>query len=114
MELMKPGYSNYPESFRTLITFLLASLVYHDKWLHETLLDHPLFLARVYTAGFVTRLTGKVLLGISCCPVTKMTATGVPTHIMLARDNQEFKRKLEEINEGMLSRKEDVINAVKV
>lgn len=118
MELLMPGYSNYPESFRTLIVFLLASLVHNDKWLRQNLPSvHPLFLASVYTCGFVDRLHDKVLLGITRCPVTNLLATGVPTHIMLSKEIQDLKMEVkdlrEEMREDIKTHKEDIIDVVK-
>ncbi len=48
-----PGFSNfYPKSFREVVPFLLASLIYHRQYLAELQVSnprHPLFLQRVWT-----------------------------------------------------------------
>ena len=43
-ELILPGYSCYPFCFQACLPYLLASLVYHKKWLRENIfVGHALF-----------------------------------------------------------------------
>ena len=51
-----PGYGNFPPSIISVIPFLLASLVYHRKWIEETFdKAHPIFKSRVWTSGLLLK-----------------------------------------------------------
>jgi hypothetical protein len=48
-----PGFSLYPEQFRIVIPYLVASVVFHIEWLKKTLpSSHPLFLSRFYRNNY--------------------------------------------------------------
>ena len=83
-----PGYlSYYPLNFREVIPYLLASLVHHRDYLDELRSRHPrhpLFLQRVWTTGILSRLQDNVVTGCNRNAVSKMFATGVPPHLILA------------------------------
>ena len=83
-----PGYSSfYPVNFREVIPYLLASLVHHREYLNELKIRHPrhpLFLQRVWTTGILLRLKDDVVTGCNRNSVSKMFATGVPPHLVLA------------------------------
>ncbi|ETV91792.1 hypothetical protein H310_13637 [Aphanomyces invadans] len=78
-----PGFTTfYPATFRSVIPFLLASLVYHCKWLKATLaVDHPLFLSHVWTSGTIPSLTTHVLSGVLKNKISGLVASGIPPHI---------------------------------
>jgi hypothetical protein len=48
-----PGFNNYPSSFKRIVPYLLASLVYHADWIKENLpVGHPLFNQPLYARTF--------------------------------------------------------------
>ncbi|ETV96839.1 hypothetical protein H310_10128 [Aphanomyces invadans] len=81
-----PGFTTfYPATFRSVIPFLLASLVYHCKWRKATLaVDHPLFLSHVWTSGTIPSLATHVLSGVLKNKISGLVATGIPPHIPLS------------------------------
>jgi hypothetical protein len=105
-----PGYENYPESFQTCLPFLLASIVYHEDWLKRNLHhNHPIFLQRIFSGGYVSRLKALVVTGSGTDPDCGMVATGIPHHILLAErlraveDKMDvvLKRKLEDLSDHL-------------
>jgi hypothetical protein len=80
------GYSHYPGGVKDCLPFLLASLIYHEKFLRGELSDqHPLWSSRVFAANpILPALRTGVLAGIGVCQQTGLTATGVPPHLVLA------------------------------
>ena len=108
-EEILPGYSTfYPETFRVVLPFLLAQIVYHRTWLKDTLAEnHPFFNQRVWTSGIIDRLKleDKVLAGVMTNEVSGLSATGVPPHIVLACDladfRQEFRQKVGSMEENI-------------
>jgi hypothetical protein len=99
-----PGYENYPESFKTCLPFLLASIVYHEEWLRAHLhASHPLFLQRIFSGGYMSRLKNLVVTGCGMDQDSGIIATGIPHHILLA----ERIRSVEEVMEVVVKRKLD-------
>jgi hypothetical protein len=96
-----PGYGTLPQRFKTAVPFILASLVYHTPWLQANLPHmHPLFNCRYWRNGWHIKLQPKVLLGVGKCPVTHLQATGIPTHLVIARRLQIVERELEGLIES--------------
>ena len=114
-EEILPGYSTfYPQSFRQVLPFLLASVVYHRQYLQSVLDErHPLFCSRLWTSGVMDRLASKVYTGNGKHPVTKMTATGIPPHILLANELAATRGELEEIRRVVLQKLQEVPDRVK-
>ncbi|KAH9118466.1 hypothetical protein AeMF1_008402, partial [Aphanomyces euteiches] len=85
-ESILPGYSSfYPQCFRAALPFLLASLVWHYKWLEATLeKNHPLFLSSVWLSGIIPTLSSSVETGLMYNSKTKMKASGVPPHVVIS------------------------------
>jgi hypothetical protein len=102
-EQILPGYSSfYPKSFRPVIPFLLASLVFHQSYLAEKLpRNHALFTQRVWTSGILTRLKDKVLTGCGKNEVSKLCATGIPPFVMIAKEVADLRRELTLMNHTM-------------
>ncbi|KAH9183580.1 hypothetical protein AeNC1_014444 [Aphanomyces euteiches] len=96
LDTILPGYSSYyPESFRCVVPFLLASIVYHSEWLMDNLsADHPLFSSLLWTTKLVSRLDGQIETGRIYNPVSSMRATGVPPHVVLAERMKAIEDKL--------------------
>ena len=111
-----PGYSTYyPQSFRQVLPFLLASLVYHREFLRERLDPaHPLFLTRLWTSNVITALAPKVYAGTGKHPVTNLTATGIPPHILLANELVALKAEMAELKEALIHKMEDIPEKVKL
>jgi hypothetical protein len=114
-EEILPGYSTYyPQSFRQVLPFLLASVVHHREFLRATLApEHPLFLSRLWTSGIIDTLAPKVYTGNGKHPVTKLTATGIPPHILLANELAATKGELETVRTTILQKLDEVPDRVK-
>ena len=105
-EEFMPSYSNYPESFRTCLPFLLASLVFHKDWLRENLHPtHPLLSQRVFTSEYIRSLKSSVTTGYGIDNNFGMMATGIAHHILLA---ERIRSVESEINHGVKRKLEDV------
>ena len=45
-----PHYNSLPSNFKNVVPFLVASIVYHEQWLRDTLpTDHPIFRSKLFT-----------------------------------------------------------------
>jgi integrase len=112
-----PGYSTfYPLNFREVIPFLLASLIYHQPYLaivESSNPRHPLFLQRVWTSGVLLRLKDKVGAGCNRNPVSKMTATGVPPHLVLANSIVQLQQDMGVMRECIIAKLEQLPEALK-
>jgi hypothetical protein len=91
------GYDNYPSGVKDALPFLLASLVYHENFLHDQLADeHPIWNSRVFSANpKLDTLRSSVLTGIQACPNTGLTATGVPPHLAIAANLRDLTESVE-------------------
>ena len=81
---------------------LLASVIYHEEFFRATLpAAHPLWTSRVFIQNrLLDQLRGKVLLECGECPVTGMKASGIPSHLAVAKEvanNAEKLRLLREV-----------------
>ena len=84
------NYARLPRSFQRVLPYLLASILYHYDWLRSTLpLNHPVFLAGIFTQNeLLSNLKAKVLTGVGLCVETQMRATGLP--MMWRQDYKPF------------------------
>jgi len=105
-----PGYNNHPPSYRRIIPFLLASLVYHHFTGDLAALyppDHSIFAQPLFTnQDLLNYLRDKVILVHSYCPDAKMSAQGVPGFITIQREIRQFRKYYDEtvaINIGKFS-----------
>lgn len=96
-----PGYSTfYPQSFRSVLPFLLASLIFHRKWLEDTFpANSALFNKRVWTSGVMDRVREKVHTGRMCNEETGLSATGIPPHVVLANKMALMEDKLQNMED---------------
>ena len=116
-EEVLPGYSNfYPPNFREVIPYLLASLVYHQPYLaalKTTNSRHPLFLQRVWTSGILVRLKALVGAGCNRNPISKLSATGVPPHLVLANSIVDLRHDIGIFREEIIAKLEQLPQALK-
>lgn len=110
-----PGYSTYyPQSFRQVLPFLLASMVHHKDYLQSTLnSNHPLFLTRLWTSGILDTLSPRVYTGNGKHPVTHMTATGIPPHILLANELVALRGDISVLRSVLMEKLAEVPDRVK-
>jgi hypothetical protein len=93
------GYEDYPTSFKRVIPYLLASIVYHyDNLLKSLSSNHPLWKQRLFCSRINDPLIGnnypvvidylknKVLTGYGYCKDSYINATGVPVSIAKAQE----------------------------
>jgi hypothetical protein len=107
-------YDEYPDSFKTVIPYLLASIVhhFHTGWLRQNIVPtHPIWSSKIFAnavnynnveyPNIVSILENRVLLGRNYCNQTYMQATGVPDHFKIAEEvnavRVEFSGKLNEL-----------------
>ena len=112
-----PGYRKfYPLNFREVIPYLLASLIYHQPYLVTLSLSnpgHPLFLQRIWTSGVLVRMKEMVGAGCNRNPVSKMTATGVPPHLVLAHSIVGLQEDVGLIKDCIVAKLEQLPEALK-
>ncbi|CAM6006478.1 unnamed protein product [Sphagnum balticum] len=107
--IILPSYEHYPESFKSVVPYLLATLVYHEHFLRENLnRNHPIFQARVLTDGYVSMLKDKVILGLGSCPYTGMQSSGVPQSLRLATKIAEVTKEMDELKTTIKRKLDDV------
>jgi hypothetical protein len=112
-----PGYTTYYTlNFREVVPYLLASLVYHRSYLVELQAQHPqhpLFLQRVWTSGILDRLRDKVGAGCSRNAISRMSATGVPPHLVLANRIVDMQKGMDLIREEVITKLDGLPEALK-
>jgi hypothetical protein len=117
-EQIVPGYSTfYPQSFREVIPYLLASLVHHRQYLRDLQVSHPrqpLFLQYIWTSGILDKVKEKVGAGCNRNPTSKMFATGVPPHLVLANRVAEMQAGIDVMREDIIRRIEMLPEELKI
>ena len=117
-----PDYDNYPESFKRVVPFLLASLVYHQDWIRSTFSrKHPIFNQEIFTKTFTYKhdnvtekinimhyFKGKVLLGKGRCDETNLQATGIPDHLIIADQIVTLKNQIELLSKTLQQNQEEI------
>ena len=114
-EEILPGYITfYPSTFRTVLSYLLASIVFHKDWLIRSLHNrHPLFNTPLWTSGILDRLASQVLAGNGRNSTSLLTATGIPPHILLANELAKVERKLEALRLDLMERLNQLPDEIK-
>lgn len=89
---MLPYYDEYPSIFKTVIPYLIASIIMHRKWLVETLpAQHPLFKTRFWCQNInEAKYHNSVITGLNRDDSVNMRATGVPPHLVVANQVSEI------------------------
>lgn len=102
-ENIVPGYTNYPDKYRAIFPYLLASLLHHDAYLRlELQPQHPLWASRVYTCNpVIDILRGKVLLGVGSCAKSGMKSTGIPPHLALTSRVKELTNEIQHLKQQL-------------
>ncbi len=78
-----PGYDKYPECFRTVMPYLIASVVFHSAYLIDTLpTTHALFRNKLFRDNIYLNMP-EVVTGRGKCLLSGMTATGIPPHVVI-------------------------------
>jgi hypothetical protein len=109
-----PGYSTYyPLNFREVIPYLLASLVYHQPYLAGLHKNHPLFKQRVWTSGILINLKDKVGAGCNRNEISKMTATGVPPHLIIGNTVVGLQNEMKEMKVQVLQKLDQLPQSLK-
>jgi hypothetical protein len=99
-----------------VIPFLLASLVYHKSYLQDLQTRnprHPLFLQRIWTSGVLDKLAPFVEAGCNRNPKSKMCATGVPPHLVIANSIMGIQKELDEMRIDVIEKMEKLPEALK-
>lgn len=100
--------------FKSVIPFLLASLVFHRDWLEKTLhSSHPLKSSRVWTTGILTELKDQVLTGVYQHPTSGLKATGIPPYLLLAHKIEEVCSSVSGLETRMCERFDSLPDALK-
>jgi hypothetical protein len=75
----------YPNSFKPVMRMLLASVIYHEKYIRDSLPSHPVLQTPLFTsATLIPSLRDKVAAGTFTNNRTGMKATGIPPQVLLA------------------------------
>ena len=100
-ESVVENYDKYPASFKHVIHYLVASIVFHDSYLQQTLPEsHMLFNSKLYThevciggvrRSLVNHFRGKILGGVGKCAATGMVASGIPPHLVTAYEMKQLR-----------------------
>lgn len=100
-----PLYPRLPETFKRAAPYLLASICFHEQWLRSTLpAHHPLFNTHLFASGQVATLKAHVTAGRSHCPLTGMSATGIPPHLVLSNELVDVAKQTEVLKDALLQK----------
>lgn len=91
-------FDRYPNTFKAVLPFLLASICFHKKFLEQTLnYNHPIFKSKLWISNFINcNICSKVLVGRFDNQVSGLNATGIPPSL---RTLQLAVQSLDEIQE---------------
>jgi hypothetical protein len=97
------GYDNYPKGIKSAFSFMLASLVYHEKYLRQNInKKHVIFSARWSTQNpLLDEMRERVLCGHSICKSTDLKATGIPAHLACALEVKQQRKMIEDLIKKM-------------
>ena len=100
-----PTYSRLPEAFKRALPYLLALICYHEQWLKSKLpANHPLFATFLFASGNMATLRTHVVTGRSRCPLTGMTATGIPPHPVLSNELTDVAQQTAVLKDALLAK----------
>lgn len=95
-----PNYSSFPDSFKQVALYLLASIVYHQDWLGSNLhKEHPFRSSYLFTSGLMSQFKPHVTL------VSKqITPTGIPPHLSIASQLSNITKAVQETRQDIIAR----------
>ncbi len=99
-ENILPGYAHYPASFKRVVPFLFANLVFHYTFLRNGLAaTHPLWNAHIFRSQYDVFMSTRqfVVSGVSYNKDTKMTATGIPGHLSITASLNRVTKELADL-----------------
>ena len=104
-------FPNAPENLRLVLEFCLASLVYHKRFLTENLdsQKHPLFSSPLFVSHQLVSNLKKLLSGVRESKLIE--ATGVPPHVMMLKEMNDFKTQMEKTSEKLFSKQKRLLSA---
>ena len=101
------GYNNYPSSFKRVVPFLFASIVYHFNWLRENLCEeHPIRSSAIVSSAIQINSSlstlydffrSKVIVCCWKCEKTGMIASGIPPNLKTAIEVNNMTKELIEL-----------------
>lgn len=101
-------------SFRQVIPYLLASILYHRSFIFENLpKKHPIFLQRFWDYRYLSLLFPNLQAGTEKNEMTKMTASGIPPNILLANEITTVKEDLQIMDQGIKRSLEELPETIK-
>ncbi len=107
--IMITGYDSYPTSFKTVIPYLVASVIHHlsnSDNVRKIPNDHPIFKTLLWSNGYVQKYKDNIVTGKFNCSITNMTATGIPTHLTSSKLLEDA------LTVKMEACKDEIINSV--
>jgi hypothetical protein len=113
------GYEHYPRGVKQALPFLLASLIYHHRFLTENLNPaHPIFKSRALKYNrLLDEMKHTVICGIGSCPFTGLKATGIPAHLAvatqvsrLAEENKKIMERLQTLEDRFEGKLDAIAN----
>ncbi len=113
-----PCYDLFPQGFKKVVPYLLASVIFHIEFLHSKLPpEHPLWLQPWFTREFGGKTLpqyfgGKVLTGCGMCREANMQATGIPSHILLSTETQDLRNEINKLKELLKEMYENIPDSV--
>ena len=108
MKIIVMGYDNYPENFKQVIKYAIASVVhFHDHL--TTIFDptHPFFDCVYFRHKFYLQYKDYILLGEFTCNETNMRVSGVPQTNYFIRDMKELKEILLKLQSYIMNSSRD-------
>ncbi|KUF82947.1 hypothetical protein AM587_10002300 [Phytophthora nicotianae] len=104
------GFANYSRGIRSAFPFFLASIVYHEQFLRDTLSPgHPIFKARVFSSNELLNLQrASVVLSLGTSPVCGIKATGIPAHLAVAKEVKDLREEVSKLNNELVLLRQDM------
>jgi len=94
-----PCYDLLPVTFKRVVPFLVASVVFHNTWLRSNVhSNHPIFRNTLWTKGSLSQLQDLISSGINKSSNTELRATGLsPNLIRLSNIDQSLHNLTEKV-----------------
>jgi hypothetical protein len=111
-------YNLFPDCFKRVVPYLLASIIFHVNYLRENLDEnHPIWNQRIFTQpvvinrnesqqtfrNIVEAFEDKILTGYYNCEDSDMQATGIPHHLIIQSQIIELQNRVAQLEERVLN-----------